>query len=125
MTFRLCPLTIVCSNTIGIATTRPSTMVMSACSTQPEKVTYIEAAKVPEVEPTEKIVKVVKPVPMYGQLKKLPEEDESQSLKKAPWEVIIEANKAALKQPDEDRGCLLRVALPVSMMRSKSRWTMM
>ncbi len=74
--------------------------VISACTTQPEQVTYIEAAEIPTPEPVERIVEVVKPMPMPGQLQRIPEEKRKPKPKK-DWEVVHEANKHAKHSPDK------------------------
>lgn len=69
----------------------------------PQNVTYVEAAKIPVPERQPTVVKVSEPMPLPGQLKRLPSNkpDTKPSKKVEPWQVIEKNNRAASQNPND------------------------
>lgn len=76
-----------------------------ACASAPpsvtENVTYIEATKVPPPERKPVVVEVSKPLPLPGQLKRLPGKESADADVLKPWQVIEQANKGASHNPSK------------------------
>ncbi len=70
------------------------------CVAPQPKMSLVEASKIPEPDPQPRIVQIVKPVPMPGQLKKTPVFEPVQKVSQTkPWQVIELANKEARQSP--------------------------
>jgi type IV secretion system protein VirB9 len=82
-------------------------LAFGACSHTPkgpEHVTYVEATKIPEPKREPVVMEVPKPLPLPGQLKKIPPTLNASDMEQEdqkPWEVIEKANKDASQNPSE------------------------
>lgn len=89
----------------ALTITLPLSLMAGCATTTPEpsgSVTYVEATKAPEPTPQPQIIEIAKPMPLPGQLRKVPEPTREKVSHAKPWTVIERANRAATQQPDPD-----------------------